>query len=107
MMVDELSMLPDDRKPLYSALATFSAFVVAGALPLVVYLLGLITPMDPGFAFSGAFLLSGVALFALGAAKVLVTHLNPLRSGLEMLVVGGLAAGVAYLVGALLKGIGG
>jgi len=50
---------------------------------------------------------SGLALFALGATKVLVTKLNPIRSGLEMLAVGGLAAGVAYVVGALLKGIGG
>jgi hypothetical protein len=45
--------------------------------------------------------------FSLGAAKVLVTRLNPIRSGIEMLVVGGLAAGVAYIVGALLKGLGG
>jgi len=44
-------------------------------------------------------------LFGLGAAKVKVTGLKPLRSGLEMLIVGGLAASVAYLVGVLLKGI--
>lgn len=40
------------------------------------------------------------------AAQVLVTKLNPIRSGVEMLLVGGFAAGVAYAVGALLKGIG-
>jgi VIT1/CCC1 family predicted Fe2+/Mn2+ transporter len=51
--------------------------------------------------------LSAVALFGLGAAKVMVTELNLLRSGLEMLFVGGLAAVVAYVVGALLKGLGG
>jgi VIT1/CCC1 family predicted Fe2+/Mn2+ transporter len=49
--------------------------------------------------------MSAVALFILGAAKVVVTHRNPLISGLEMLVVGSLAAGVAYLVGIALKGI--
>jgi VIT1/CCC1 family predicted Fe2+/Mn2+ transporter len=36
-----------------------------------------------------------------------VTERNFVRSGLEMLIVGGLAAAVAYVVGALLKGIGG
>jgi len=72
-----------------------------------VYLLGLVFPIPSQVAFPGTLALSGLALFGLGAAKVLVTRLNPIRSGLEMLVVGGLAAGVAYLVGALLKGIGG
>jgi VIT1/CCC1 family predicted Fe2+/Mn2+ transporter len=31
---------------------------------------------------------------------------NALRSGLEMLVVGGVAAVVAYVIGALLKNVG-
>jgi VIT1/CCC1 family predicted Fe2+/Mn2+ transporter len=51
-------------------------------------------------------MLSGLALFGLGAAKVLVTGQRTLRSGTEMLLVGGLAAGVAYVVGALLRGLG-
>jgi VIT1/CCC1 family predicted Fe2+/Mn2+ transporter len=46
-----------------------------------------------------------LALFALGAAKVLITQRSWFRSGLEMLVVGGIAAGVAYLVGYLLAGL--
>jgi len=107
MMVEELGLLPDERKPHLSALATFIAFVVAGSLPLLIYLIGLVIPIAPSVSFPIALALSGVALFALGAAKVLVTRLNPIRSGIEMLIVGGLAAGVAYVIGALLKGIGG
>ncbi len=107
MMVHELGLLPDERKPLLSALATFAAFVAAGALPLSVYLLGLAVPIAPAVAFPVSFVLSALALFALGAAKVLVTEGSWLRSGLEMLVVGGLAAGVAYLVGHLLQGLTG
>ncbi|MEX2160661.1 MAG: VIT1/CCC1 transporter family protein [Anaerolineales bacterium] len=107
MMVDELGMLPDERKPLISSLTTFGAFVVAGAVPLLVYLLGLFTQIPAANTFPISLGLSGLALFGLGAAKVLVTHRNPLRSGLEMLLVGGLAAGVAYVVGALLRGIAG
>ena len=109
MMVDELNMLPDNRSPLMEGLVTLGAFVIAGAVPLLYYLLDLVFHFNlPG---AGPFLvstgLSGLALFGLGASKVLVTGRSVFRSGLEMLVVGGLAAAVAFLVGALLKGLGG
>lgn len=107
MMIDELGMLPDDRKPLLSSLATLISFVVAGSVPLLVYFWGLFVKTPAQDAFPISLGLSGLALFALGAAKVLVTKRNPFKSGLEMLLVGGLAAGVAYIVGALLKGIAG
>ncbi|MGQ9516299.1 MAG: VIT1/CCC1 transporter family protein [Anaerolineae bacterium] len=106
MMVEELGLLPDERKPLLSALATLVAFVTAGSLPLLVYLAGMVIPIPPPLAFPTSLALSALALFGLGAAKVHVTGQNPIRSGLEMLIVGGLAAGVAYAVGALLKGLG-
>lgn len=109
MMVEELKLLPENRQPLVEALVTFGSFVVAGSVPLLYYLLDLIFHF--GFPTTTAFFismsLSALALFALGAAKVLVTERNAIRSGLEMLAVGGLAAGVAYIVGALLKGLGG
>lgn len=107
MMIAELGLLPDDRKPLLSGLATLVSFVVAGSIPLLVYLAGLFFPIPSTVAFPVSLALSGLALFGLGAAKVLVTGLNFFKSGLEMLLVGGLAAGVAYGVGALLKGLGG
>ena len=107
MMLDELGMMEDEGKPLVNGLVTFTSFVIAGSLPLLIYLLGLAFPISPDAAFPISIVLSALALFGLGAAKVMVTKLNPIRSGLEMLVVGGLAAGVAYAVGALLKGIGG
>jgi VIT1/CCC1 family predicted Fe2+/Mn2+ transporter len=106
MMVTELGLLADDRRPIVGALATFTAFVVAGAVPLLVYLFGLVTPVPDTIRFPVSLALSGVALFALGSAKVMVTERNMWRSGLEMLLVGGLAAGVAYLVGYLLRGLG-
>jgi VIT1/CCC1 family predicted Fe2+/Mn2+ transporter len=105
MMIDELGLLRDERHPLLNGLATLIAFIVAGVVPLLVYLIGLITPISPEVAFPTALVLSGFALFGLGAAKVLITHQNPFKNGLEMLLVGGLAAGVAYAVGALLKGL--
>ena len=107
MMVDELGLLKDDKKPFLSGVTTFVSFVLAGVLPLLPYLIRLAIPISSSTSFWMAIALSGIALFSLGAAKVKVTGLKPLRSGLEMLIVGGLAAAVAYVVGVLLKGIGG
>lgn len=107
MMVEELGMLEDDKKPILSAAATLGSFIVAGSLPLLIYVIGLFTPVNPAISFPISLGLSGLALFGLGAAKVFVTERNFLKSGLEMLIVGGLAASVAYIVGALLKGVGG
>lgn len=106
MMVEELGLMKDERKPLTSALATLASFIVAGSVPLLVYLLGLVVPVPGNLAFQTSLVLSAIALFGLGAAKVLVTERNFLKSGLEMLTVGGAAAGVAYVVGLLLKGLG-
>ena len=107
MMIEELGLIEENTNPLYNALATFTAFVVAGSLSLLIYLLGLVIPIALDTAFPISIVLSAIALFSLGAAKVFVTRLNPLRSGLEMLLVGGLAASVAYVIGALLKNVGG
>jgi VIT1/CCC1 family predicted Fe2+/Mn2+ transporter len=107
MMATELGMLRGDADPRANAVATFASFVACGSLPLLVYLVGLAVPIAPGTAFPVSVGLSAAALFGLGAAKVFVTGLSPVRSGLEMLLVGGFAGAVAYAVGALLKNVTG
>lgn len=109
MMVNELGMIKDERKPMNAAWITFGSFVLFGLLPLLIYIIDLIfklrLPVQTMFFVSIG--LSGLALFGLGAAKYFITRRNPLRSGMEMLIVGGLAAAVAYFIGVLLKPLGG
>jgi vacuolar iron transporter family protein len=109
LLSEQRLLLPQKRKPVLEGLATLIAFVVAGAIPLLTYLADLIFHFSLGTttAFWISVGLSAVALFGLGAAKVFVTKRNPLRSGIEMLLVGGLAALVAFGVGVLLKALGG
>ncbi len=106
MMVQELGLLPDSRRPIQSALATLTSFGIAGSVPLLIYLIGMFVVVDPAVSFAVSAVLSAIALFCLGAAKVLITERSWFRSGLEMLTIGGIAAGVAYLVGFLLSGLG-
>jgi VIT1/CCC1 family predicted Fe2+/Mn2+ transporter len=89
--------LLDRGEALRHGLATFFGFLVAGVLPLVAYLL----PLAPRTQFAGAAALTAVALFTVGAARTFVTKRGLLRSGVEMLSVGSLAAVVAFAIGAL------
>ena len=77
--------------------ATIAGFVTAGLVPLVAYLV----PLPDGDRFPLAIALTLSTLYAVGASRTLVTRAGALRSGLEMLFVGALAAAVAYGVGAL------
>jgi vacuolar iron transporter family protein len=107
MLAEKHLRLPQKEKPILNGVFTFIAFVIFGAVPLSIFMVDLV--VDLGITAYDAFLLSiaftGVALMLLGAAKIFVTGRSPLRSGLEMLMVGGLAAAVAYAVGALLKNL--
>ncbi|MFC7227855.1 VIT1/CCC1 transporter family protein [Salinirubellus salinus] len=91
---------PDDggKRPGQTALATFLAFVVAGALPLVPYVLE-IRPL-----FLSSIVATGVAFFLVGAARSLVIPRRWYLAGTEVLVVGMVAAAVAFVVGELLAG---
>jgi VIT1/CCC1 family predicted Fe2+/Mn2+ transporter len=95
MLTDEYGLAPVEPRPLQAALATFGAFVVAGSVPLLPFVLGMTG------AFTTAAAMTFVVFFAIGAAKSIWSEARWWRSGLETLLIGGLAAGVAYGVGSL------
>jgi VIT1/CCC1 family predicted Fe2+/Mn2+ transporter len=84
--------------PLRHAVATFAAFVVAGCVPLLSYVVSITT--DP---FPTAVALTLATLFFVGAARSFVTRTRWWLNGLEMLAVGSAAAVVAYAVGSFLE----
>lgn len=81
--------------------ATLVGFVGAGVVPLVAY----VVPLPTGSRLAAAAVLTAAALFAVGASRSLVTRRGLIRSGGEMLLVGSLAAVVAYVVGAFVAGL--
>lgn len=94
-----------EDSPLKNAIVTFLSFSVFGVVPLLIYVLSMYIPGLLQNAFYIAALLTGMTLFILGAAKSKITQSNWLKSGFEMLVIGGLAALVAYGVGVILGSI--
>lgn len=85
------------RQATRHGVATVVGFITAGLVPLLAYLV----PLPDDARFPVAVVLTLSTLFAVGASRSFVTRLGWVRSGLEMLLVGALAAAVAYAIGAL------
>ncbi|OHB18528.1 MAG: hypothetical protein A2854_00140 [Parcubacteria group bacterium RIFCSPHIGHO2_01_FULL_56_18] len=83
------------RDALHDGIATFAAFVIAGSLPLLPF----IVPAAAQHAFVVSSVATGIALFLVGSARALVLPKHALLAGLEMFVVGGAAAALAYVFG--------
>jgi vacuolar iron transporter family protein len=96
---EELGLDPQDGlgSPTAAAGSSFLAFAVGAFVPLLPFII-----TSGNVAVVAAAVLSGVALFAVGAAMSYLTGRSSLVSGLRMLLVGTLAAGITYLVGKLL-----
>jgi VIT1/CCC1 family predicted Fe2+/Mn2+ transporter len=86
--------------PVRHGLATMLAFVIAGAVPLLPYVL-----VAPERRFGVAILATLATLFVVGALRSTVTLLRWWTAGLEMLLVGAAAAAVAYGVGYMMAGV--
>jgi VIT1/CCC1 family predicted Fe2+/Mn2+ transporter len=95
---------PVHKSPFHSALMTFSAFVLVGLIPLVTYVWDAFWPLDPKTLFPLACLLTSAAFVMIGWLKSVFTHTNVLRAVLETVLLGGIAAGISYLVGDVLEG---
>jgi VIT1/CCC1 family predicted Fe2+/Mn2+ transporter len=91
----------EETFPARHAAATFVAFVVSGAIPLLPYFV-------PGTAdgrFASALTLTFIAMFGIGASRALIANVTWWRAGAEMLGLGAVVTAVAYGSGALVSAL--
>ena len=94
---EELGINPDDLiSPMGAALSSFVSFAIGAFIPMIPYLLH----------FSEKLMLSviltAIALFTVGAILSIFTQRRALWSGLRMLLIGGAAGGLTYIIGSFL-----
>ncbi|MEU0154820.1 VIT1/CCC1 transporter family protein [Micromonospora fulviviridis] len=93
---EELGVDPDEQpSPWAAAISSFLCFSIGALVPLVTYLLGFTS-------LALALGVGGVGLFVAGAIVARFTNRPWWAGGLRQLLLGALAAGATYLVGALI-----
>ncbi len=97
MMTEEYGLPREVRSPMLAALATFSAFVACGFVPLLPFVAGM-----PA-ALSISTTLTALVFLGIGSLKGRVSASPWWHSALETLGIGSVAAAVAYLIGLALK----
>lgn len=104
MMREELGLIEDKKQPLYAAITTFGAFNLVGLIPLIpfvfLHISGFGILIEYAFLYSVVF--TGISFFLIGIVRGKIVKKSLLRTGINTLAVGGIAASVAYIVGYLL-----
>lgn len=99
MITEELGLPLESPSPVRAGLSTFLAFLTAGLVPLVPFLLG----GEPREQFVASAIVTGLVFWTVGTLKGWALERPPLRSGLETLAIGSGAAALAYVIGSVLR----
>ncbi|MFT6791335.1 MAG: VIT1/CCC1 family predicted Fe2+/Mn2+ transporter [Cellvibrionaceae bacterium] len=100
MLTEEHGIDKVSPNPWTSAAATLVAFIVVGAMPLLPFLVATL-PIQQKFIISA--FVAGVMFFSIGMLKSLAFDKPMVLSGFRTLLTGGMAAGLAFLTGYLLR----
>ena len=95
---EELGLNPQDLgSPRGAALSSFVSFALGALAPLLPFVFGVRDQPVPAIM-----LVTGVSLFLVGAVLSLFTGRGAMRGGVRMVLIGGSAGLIAYLIGIVL-----
>ena len=93
------------KHPLKAASATFFSFLVIGFIPLLSYVLATFSDYFDANKVIYSIIFTALAFLLVGGIKGTIVKKHPVQAALETLVIGGIAASLAFVVGYFLKTI--
>jgi len=104
MMKEELGMIKEERSSFMIGFVTFISFFLVGLIPLVLYVIDHIKPLQINhFVWSSVF--TGCGFLFIGFLKAIVNNKSVIRGMGETIILGSIAAVAAYFVGDILETI--
>jgi len=104
MMREELQMFDEDKSPFYIGAVTFVSFNLIGLIPLFIYVVDMFYTIDRDLFITSS-ILTAIGFMIIGLLKAYVNQTRYWKGMLETLLLGGVAAVVAYFVGDLLQSL--
>ena len=104
MMKEELVMFDEDKSPVIIGGVTYLSFIIIGIIPLLVYVVDYIYSLESNL-FLLSSILTAIGFIIIGWLKAFVNQTPFWKGILETLLLGGIAAIVAYFIGDFLESI--
>jgi len=102
LMVEEMGLIRETKSPIAMGAMTYFSFILVGMIPLCIYVWDYFSPLSiDRFVYTCG--LTSLGFISIGILKSYVTETNIVRSVLETLILGAIAAAVSYFVGDLLE----
>jgi len=105
LMAKRGDSVKDQPSPVINGLSTYASFITVGFVPLSIYLIDHIFDLETTNLFLVSIVLTAIAFAGIGYLKSRITKSHLYRSVAETLVLGAMAASLAYVLGDILESI--
>ncbi len=102
--LDKNEDLESNKSQFFVGLSTYISFLIMGFIPLLIYVIDLMTEITVDL-FTVSSILTGLVFILIGAMKAYVTNKKYIKGIAQTLILGVIAAVVAFYVGDLLEQI--
>jgi VIT1/CCC1 family predicted Fe2+/Mn2+ transporter len=105
LMTKRSESIADEPSPVINGITTYVSFILVGFVPLLAYTFNALFDVGLENIFGIAMGLTALAFVGIGLLKSKIAHSNAVRAVTETLILGAIAAGLAYVLGDLLERI--
>lgn len=104
MMKNELELHEEKKSSKMIGLATFISFNVIGFIPISLYVIDFVRPLGVNLFFWSS-IFTGLGFVTVGLLKAYITKENFFKGVVETVLLGAIAASLAYYLGYLIDGV--
>lgn len=104
ILKEKHEMMPEKKSPVAMGLVTYFSFILVGLVPLLIYILDYTFNIKFEFLFETSVFFTSLTFILIGILKSILTGTNLIKNIIQTLVLGGIAATLAYYLGSYLEG---